>query len=432
MKHRVRTVVAEERRGWPCLAAPAAASMCDAIWRWHLGYSEPAAVACCRPPVRSSASPSLAQERAALLAPASDGDEARRMGERAVASFCAAVLTGIGLGSVCSCHRNIESATSPGSGVAYSLGAQAAALAQQPQQHERQRQGKRDNASAVGAHSATCLSLLFEALTRPSRAGASQGEGDLESARRAGAHGLGAAGSAAIMGLIDVLNGCAADPLVVVSAADALGESAAAAATVAAVTSEGAVDATERAVAALASAIATQEELIGAVTEEQLLPSFNVGGMVSHVNDSLQVPIMQPPSCRLVAGRYLAMAMSLRALGWIAQSTATVQRQGWRLRGELAEAVAQWCGSVCPRVQQEAGRAMLSLAAAHVAAAVARSGEMADVERGESSRSQLQLWAAMDTAARTATGSGRALAQRARQTLEVHPKFVSGCFRNKL
>ena len=52
--------------------------------------------------------------------------------------------------------------------------------------------------------------------------------------------------------------------------------------------------------------------------EGQLLPAFEAGGIVSHVNDSLQVPIMLPITCRPVAARYLVIALAQIALGRLA------------------------------------------------------------------------------------------------------------------
>ena len=130
-----------------------------------------------------------------------------------------------------------------------------------------------------GARSDAALAVL---------AGALCSEGN-ESARRAGCYGLGAAGDRAVPTLIRVLETAGVPALVAGLAVEALGE--------AAMTPDA------RAVAAMAAACRAQHEAIRAAeasagTTEAELPLFEVGGMVSHVNDMLQVPIMLPIACR--------------------------------------------------------------------------------------------------------------------------------------
>ena len=99
----------------------------------------------------------------------------------------------------------------------------------------------------------------------------------------------------------------ALSPLVAGSAIDALGDAAmspdpavvqvlAAACT----TQQAEIDAVEQAAAAAAAASAERDA-------DLLLPAFEAGGMISHVNDSLQVPIMLPIACRPIAARYLVI-----------------------------------------------------------------------------------------------------------------------------
>ena len=130
-----------------------------------------------------------------------------------------------------------------------------------------------------------------------------------ESARRAGSLGLGAAGDRAVPTLLRVLQTADLPPLVAGSAVEALGD--------AAMSPDLAVVDTLQAIClAQAQAIAAVEE----AAQEELLPEFEAGGMVSHVNDMLQVPIMLPIACRPVAARYLCIALAQIALGRIAQT----------------------------------------------------------------------------------------------------------------
>lgn len=133
--------------------------------------------------------------------------------------------------------------------------------------------------SPRGARSDAALAVLAEALCS---------EGN-ESARRAGCYGLGAAGDRAVPTLIRVLETTGVPALVAGLAVESLGE--------AAMTPDA------RVVAAMDAACWVQHDAISTAEEspettEAELPLFEAGGMVSHVNDMLQVPIMLPIACR--------------------------------------------------------------------------------------------------------------------------------------
>lgn len=127
-----------------------------------------------------------------------------------------------------------------------------------------------------------------------------------ESARRAASHGLGAAGDRAVPTLLTVLATPTLSPLVAGSAIDALGDAAmlpdpavVQSLAAACATQQAEIDAVEQQAAAAAAAAERDADL--------LLPAFEAGGMISHVNDSLQVPIMLPIACRPIAARYLVI-----------------------------------------------------------------------------------------------------------------------------
>ena len=113
---------------------------------------------------------------------------------------------------------------------------------------------------------------------------------------------------------------------------------------------------------------------------------------MSHVNDSLQVPIMLPITCRPVAARYLVIALAQIALGRLADrsSTAAVAAaaavvttdtmgdgRGVAYRGAIVEALRPWARNRCPRVRKEMGRALFQLCLATAAAAAAAAVESA-------------------------------------------------------
>ena len=111
---------------------------------------------------------------------------------------------------------------------------------------------------------------------------------------------------------------------------------------------------------------------------------------MSHVNDSLQVPIMLPITCRPVAARYLVIALAQIALGRLADrsSTAAVAAaavvadtmgdgSGVAYRGAIVEALRPWARNRCPRVRKEMGRALFQLCLATAAAAAAAAVESA-------------------------------------------------------
>ena len=250
-----------------------------------------------------------------------------------------------------------------------------------------------DEAARVGAAyalgscgNAAALAVLAEGLC-------SEGS---ESARRAGAHGLGSAGDAAVPTLIRVLNTPARTHAILtttcfpgLSLIDCLWFQG-----ISALVAGGAVDALGDAamspdrsvIYALDAACWEQHAAIAATeatpeTTEDELPLFDAGGMISHVNDSLQVPIMLPVACRPLAARYLVIAMAQIALGRISQRWASEPSAADR--AVILDALRPWGQDKCPRVRKENGRAVFllcqALASSVTDPAAPSAGELAEV-----------------------------------------------------
>ena len=222
---------------------------------------------------------------------------------------------------------------------------------------EAERVGAAYTLGACGSEAA--IAVLAEALCST----------ESESARRAGSLGLGAAGDRAVPTLLRVLQTDDLPPLVAGSAVEALGDAAMG-------PDLAVVDTLQAICLAQAEAIAAAEEAAQARGEagEELLPEFEAGGMVSHVNDMLQVPIMLPIACRPVAARYLCIALAQIALGRVAQTWQAHAGGGEDLaqhRAAVLEALRPWAHDPCPRVRKENGRALFLLC---VAAEAGRAG----------------------------------------------------------
>ena len=195
--------------------------------------------------------------------------------------------------------------------------------------------------------SASALSALADALCSETN----------ESSRRAGSHGLGSAGDAAVPLLLQVLAAPDHSPLVVGSAVDALGEAAMSPST-----------AVVQCISAVCVAQHNAITAAGRTATSDQLPEFEAGGMVSHVNDWLQVPIMLPVACRAVAARYLVLAIAQIALGRLADRWANAENAAL-YRMEILAVLKPWSRNACPRVREEQGRAMFQLCIALAGAA---------------------------------------------------------------
>ena len=371
-------MMGKQEDDWPGLAAPAAWPACEAVWRWHLGTSH-----------TSSPSPSPSSSAAAAAVD--------------VAGLGARLLVDRGRDM----SGDYEADEAERTAAAYQLGMFAATASAAA--------ASGGGSSGEVAAAAEALGWLEAALCLETN----------ESARRAGAHGLAAAGDCATPTILQVLQqlgqrqqqqeeeeegeqrsqqlslslSLSLSLCCVGSAVEALGEAA--------------ITPTLSIILALHELMTTQSQAIAQAPQDEQ-PDFdsldpddgNAGDYGkgeegeeeeegSFLADTLQVPVLLPVRHRVVALRYLIVTVAQTALGRIAQrctapippaaacpaapppppaaaAAAAAGAAGHEgLRMAVLDALRPWSRSVCPRTREENSKAMLSLCVAAATAAAA-------------------------------------------------------------